>query len=125
MRNEFFNQGKSKYDLFMVNCGYEDCCPDFKCPPHRRKYYLIHYIVKGKGYFTVADERFELSEGDIFIIRPEELVSYYSPDIENTWSFCWVGFGGAAAGDYLSETGIGDRHTLTLRSHVFTQTVKS
>ena len=109
----------------MVNCGYEDCCKDFKCPPHRREYYLIHYIVKGEGYFTVGNERFDLSEGDIFIIRPGELVSYYSPDAMKTWSFCWVGFNGSAAEEYLSESGIGERHVLTLCSRVFTQTVRN
>lgn len=120
MRKEFFNK-KSELDLYVVNCGYEDCCPNFVCHPHRRSYYLIHYIVKGSGYYEVNRKKHAVSEGDIFIIYPNEYVSYYSEDRNGEpWSFCWIGFDGEGAEKYLSETFIPKRvHTLSLKDKRF------
>ncbi|MBR2339506.1 MAG: AraC family transcriptional regulator [Clostridia bacterium] len=106
MRKEFFNTKKHKTDLYMVNCGYEDCCPNFVCAPHMRKYYLIHYVTKGNGYYEVNGEKYSVGEGEIFVIYPNELITYYSPDINNTWSFCWIGFSGNGADEYFRLTGI-------------------
>lgn len=106
MRKEFFNRRKPIFDLYMINCGYEDCYFDFSCAPHTRKYYLIHYVTKGCGFFEVGGEKHEVKAGDIFIIRPNELVTYSSPDTENTWSFCWIGFSGSNAKHYIEETGL-------------------
>ena len=94
MRKEFFNKKNITFDFFMINCGYEDCCPNFICSPHIRKYYLIHFVVKGTGYYEVNGKKHKISEGEIFIIYPGEIVTYYSTDIAATWSFCWVGFSG-------------------------------
>ena len=106
MRKEFFNKRKHLPDLYMVNCGYEDCCLNCLCKPHTRKYFLIHYVTKGYGFFEVNSKKYEVKTGDIFVIRPEEIVTYYSPDTENTWSFCWFGFSGSNALQYLEESGI-------------------
>ena len=108
MRKEMFNVKVKNLGIYLVNCGYEDCCPDFVCAPHIRKYYLIHYVTKGNGYYEVNGNKFSVSEGDIFIIHPNTLISYYSPDIENTWSFCWFGFGGSDAEYWLNESGINE-----------------
>lgn len=105
MRKEFFNK---KYDILglrMVNCGYEDCCPGFLCAPHTRNYYLIHYIVKGEGYYEVENKQYPVCAGQLFIIYPDEIVKYYSPEIEKTWSFCWMGIDGKLARTYLEQAG--------------------
>ena len=44
---------------------YEDCVTDFSCGPHLRNDYLIHYIIKGVGYYVLNDIRHEVKEGDI------------------------------------------------------------
>lgn len=108
MRKEFFNKKKPPLDLYMVNCGYEDCCLNFSCALHSRKYYLIHYVTKGCGFFEADGKKYRVKTGDIFIIHPNEKVTYYSPDTENTWSFCWIGFNGSSAEQYFKETGLKD-----------------
>lgn len=105
MRKEFFNTKKQALDLYMVNCGYEDCCADFVCRPHVRNYYLIHYVTKGTGYYEVNGEKYPLSAGDAFVIYPNELVTYYAPDVNTPWSFCWIGFSGKAAAAYFAAAG--------------------
>ena len=118
MRKEFFNQKNVKLDLYLVNCGIEDCCANFVCAPHIRKYYLIHYVTKGSGYFEVNGEKHRVFQNDIFVIHPNQVVTYYSPDIDNTWSFCWMGFSGEKAGEYFSLTGV-DSFVYNLRSQGF------
>lgn len=106
MRKEYFNKIKSDFDISMINCGYEDCCMGFVCPPHIRNYYLIHYITNGNGIYEVGSKRYNVKQGDIFIIYPYQTVSYYSPDIKDPWSFCWLGINGNCAESYLKSCGI-------------------
>lgn len=106
MRKEYFNKIKCDFGISMINCGYEDCCPGFICPPHIRNYFLIHYITNGNGIYEVNSKRHNVKQGDIFIIYPYETVSYYSPNIKDTWSFCWMGITGSCAESYLKSCGI-------------------
>ena len=118
MRKEFFNTKKHKLDLYMINCGYEDCCTNFVCAPHIRKYYLIHYVTKGSGYYEANGQKHFVSQGDIFVIYPDELITYYSPDVNNTWSFCWIGFSGKIAAEYLNTAGISG-YTKSIKNREF------
>lgn len=118
MRKEYFNKKNLKLDLYLVNCGYEDCCANFICAPHIRKYYLIHYVTKGSGFYEVDGKKYKVSQNDIFIIYPNQVVTYYSPDIDDTWSFCWIGFSGESASQYFKMTGI-DSYVLKTKSQSF------
>ncbi len=120
MRKEFYMKNKTLHDIYVVNCGYEDCCLYFNCAAHKRQYYLLHYVTKGEGYYEVNDLKFKVSAGDMFLIRPDELVTYYSPEPENTWSFCWIGFNGKAADVYAEECGlIKGKYIYSLHSNTF------
>lgn len=123
MHKEFFNTKNQKTGLYMINCGYEDCIDHFIANPHIRKYYLIHYVTKGSGYYEVKNQKYFVKEGDIFIIYPYELISYYSPDPANTWSFCWIGFSGADAPQYAALAGMTD-YTRTVKNQDFYISVK-
>jgi len=122
MRKEFFNTKNLKLDLYMVNCGFEDCCANFTKSQHTRKYYLIHYITKGSGYYEVGGKKYYVKSGDVFIIYPGQTVSYYSHDIDDTWSFCWLGFSGENAKEYMNLTGVTE-YTKTLKSQKFYSTI--
>lgn len=78
-------------DINPRECGTEDCSPDFTRGPHARDYYLLHYIFSGAGTFTVGGTDYPVTRGQIFIIKPHEIVSYKA-DPENPWHYCWVGF---------------------------------
>jgi len=108
----------------MVNCGYEDCCANFTNAPHTRKYHLIHYVTKGSGHYEVDGNRYFVKSGDVFIIYPNQMVSYYSHDVDETWSFCWIGFTGDKAQDYMELTGV-TGYTKTLKSPKFYSIVMS
>lgn len=124
MRKEFFNAKNRKLDSYMVNCGYEDCVPGFVCHPHIRKYYLVHYVTAGEGYYEVRGIRHPVRAGDVFVIYPGDVVSYAAPDKEKPWSFCWMGFSGNGARRLAEAAGL-DYYTRTLSDEDFYFSVKS
>ncbi len=106
MRMEFYNTKEYKLDLHMVTCGYEDSPPNFVCAPHFRSFHLIHYVAKGAGFYEVNGERYKVKKGDVFLIYPNELVTYYCPDEKNPWSLYWLGFSGRAAERFFDAAGL-------------------
>ncbi len=87
----FLVYDKQFRDIIPVTCGQEKCAPSHSFGPATRKYYLIHYVVSGKGCFYIDGQEYHLSAGQCFIIRPEE-VTLYRADREDPWHYIWVGF---------------------------------
>jgi AraC-like DNA-binding protein len=85
LTNQYFT------DINPLFCGQESCCNAYGFGPVAREYYLIYYIVSGKGIFKTEKGTYNLSQGDLFILRPHE-TSYYQADIYNPWTYIWIGF---------------------------------
>ena len=71
--------------------GHEDCDPGHSYGPAVREYYLMHYVVKGKGIFRTEGREYALRQGYIFMTAPGQ-VMYYEADKKEPWSYIWVGF---------------------------------
>lgn len=90
-----------KEDIILLNqnfkeinpllCGFEECYSGHGFGPASREYYLLHYIEKGKGSFTIKEKCYSLRKGNIFVIRPEE-ITYYEADKNDPWKYIWIGF---------------------------------
>ncbi len=106
MKSEFYNHNESVFDLHLIMCGKEQCVPRFKMPPHLREYYLIHYIQQGSVILEENQKQYKAGKGDIFVIYPDTLASYYNADGDKPLEFCWIGFVGKAAEKYLENSGI-------------------
>lgn len=122
MRKEYFNQNHEIFDLHLVMCGTEKCLPTFRVSPHIRPYYLIHYIIKGHGYYIENNNKHRLSPGDIFLIQPDKVVSYYN-DEDDSFDFCWLSFVGSNANKYLEYVGLSEKNLVV--HHVNTDFVKN
>lgn len=105
-RLEAFNQPRKHGELELTHCGYEKCVPRFAAMHHIRDCYLIHYVMSGHGYFKQDGKTYEVGPGQLFTIFPGRIVSYYAPDPEDPWIFCWFGFQGSIAMDMLNAAGI-------------------
>ena len=92
-------------DLKMYQCGTEACASGHFYGPAVRDHYLIHYILDGKGVFSVGDRTYGLGKGQGFLICPG-VVTFYQADPEEPWSYSWVGFNGLKAGHYLESAGL-------------------
>ena len=89
--------------LSVYNTGLQRCDPGYTWGPGVRDHYLIHYVMAGKGTYTAQGKTHAVSEGDMFLAWPNEMITYRA-DTEEPWSYCWVGFGGLDAGELIKQT---------------------
>ena len=64
---------KGFHDVNPVVCGWQNCDSGHSFGPAIREYYLIHYILDGKGIFERRGVIYNLAKGSMFLIRPHEL----------------------------------------------------
>ena len=86
-------------------CGVEACAPGHSFGPAGREYFLLHYVVRGKGIFRRGKREYTLQAGEIFVIRPGE-VTYYEADMRDPWEYMWVAFDGFDVLEILRRTGL-------------------
>ncbi len=53
-------------DLYLCFCGYEACQPLHSYGPAVRPNSVIHYIISGKGTFTIGNRTYRLTAGQGF-----------------------------------------------------------
>ena len=100
MPNTYKQSFKQNYtdnvELSIFNCGLQSCEQGYTWGPGVRDHYLIHFVVGGKGTYTINDTVFPLQAGDVFLAKPSQLITY-SADKDDPWEYYWVGFNGACA----------------------------
>lgn len=74
-----------------VQCGHHNCPSGHDYGPAARDFWLLHFVVSGKGNFRTSRGKYALSAGDMFIIRPYE-ITYYKADTDRPWEYIWIGF---------------------------------
>lgn len=84
-------ENKHLRDINPVECGEEQCGSIQSYGPRARDYYLLHYIISGRGTYKTPTQTFEVGAGQIFVIRPHEMTTY-SSNRKDPWRYCWVGF---------------------------------
>lgn len=107
MKREAYYTTKIQNDLVFKYCGYEICTPEFIHHPHMRSEYLIHYIKQGSGYYICSGIVHPIMQGDLFLIPPQKLVSYYT-NPEDPFVFSWFAFSGTKSGDVMQRLGFTD-----------------
>ena len=93
---------KNQESLKIYYCGHEECEPGHAFGPATRSHYLMHFILKGKGYYQVGNNTFTIEEGGAFLIKPHE-VTFYKADQENPWEYVWIAFDGEEAERLLED----------------------
>lgn len=83
-------------DLNPLDAGWEKCEKGYSFGPCVRDYYLMHYVVSGKGMFYSPQGTFSVQKKQVFIIRPNEETTY-TADEKEPWYYIWIGFNGTLA----------------------------
>lgn len=96
-------------DLFLCHSGIENCNPSYSFGPETRDHFIIHYILDGKGEFTVNNKTYKLGKKDGFLIRPGE-ETYYKADDKDPWIYMWIGFNGIKAEIYLKYANLDENN---------------
>ena len=92
-------------DFSIKNVGYHDFTK-IEGYKQSRKFsdFSLHFVLNGKGYYTINRKTYKLKSGDFFLIPRDVEMSYY-PDESEPWSYFWFNFDGEKAADYVSEMG--------------------
>lgn len=99
------NLNHSTLDMYLTTCGIQNCFSGHCFGPGVRESYILHFVSDGKGIFQCHGKTYELSRGDVFLIKPDTEV-FYRADEHNPWSYMWVGFNGIKALSYLEAAGL-------------------
>ena len=106
MSNLYKQSFKQNYtenvSLSIFNCGIQRCEGGYTWGPGIRDHYLIHMILKGKGSYCVSGKEYTLKQGDLFLAKPNQLITY-TADQNDPWEYAWVGFNGACANRLVSQ----------------------
>ncbi len=93
-------------ELNPLVAGWQNCSPGYSYGPFIRDFYVIHYILSGKGKFKNSNGTFALGAGEYFIIRADEL-TFYQADEKDPWSYIWIGFDGSLSSRFDSIPDVG------------------
>ena len=102
--------GSNYLDLMPYQYGRERCEPGHAFGPARRRHYLFHYILAGKGILISNDQsgeqqRRNLQAGEGFLIFPGQVNTYYA-DLSDPWEYIWVEFDGVLAAHEIERCGL-------------------
>ncbi len=97
------NSSDETISLSVTYSGHEKCGSGQKWGKGIRRQYILHLVVSGKGRYITPNDCFELSRGDMFLIRPYTEIEYYA-DENDPWEYLWVNFTGAEAEILLKRT---------------------
>lgn len=90
-------------ELLLVHMGKEQCKP-YHAFTGTRDEYIIHFILSGRGFYSVNGTTWPLCGGQMFLIYPNDPIVYCA-DSNEPWSYCWIGFNGSAAEAVLKQCG--------------------
>ncbi len=119
-QRSYFNTARSPVysRIRLEHVGSAACEPSFRCGPAIRNMYILHYVISGKGFYEVADKRYEVTAGEIFVIHPDDVVLYYS-DPSDPWALCWLCFSGEGAEALMLHSGLHGSHVIRQHNENF------
>lgn len=107
----YYYENLSGRSLSIIECGLQIChsghtsgklvCPD----------YSAHFILEGKGKYTVNDRTYELRPGLGFMIMPN-IPTLYVADDREPWRYIYATFKGPDAKSLISSCGLSDHDVI-------------
>lgn len=95
-KEDFILVDRGASDLNPLVLGAEMCEPGYRFGPTVRPYFLLHYVLSGRGHFFLAGQEYAIEAGQYFLIPPGE-AGTYEADREEPWHYFWIHFTGNVA----------------------------
>lgn len=73
-------------DLKIRFCGHSECLPSHSYGPGSRPYYLLHFVLSGKGKLIVNKSEYSIEAGQLFVVEPNQMV-FYQADKDDPWTY--------------------------------------
>ncbi|MBR2352988.1 MAG: AraC family transcriptional regulator [Clostridia bacterium] len=99
----------SGQSLGVTECGIQICHKGHATSRGSRKSYAIHFILEGKGVYTVKGRSYMLSAGEGFLITPD-VPNHYRADDEEPWKYVYVSFSGADDDTLVHHAGLDEEN---------------
>lgn len=80
----------------ILDCGYHETLHGRSSAQTIIDHYVLHFVVSGKGTYSVHNETWHLQKNDCFLLLPNIPIHYQSDEHE-PWVYYWVGFDGVDA----------------------------
>ena len=90
---DYILENKHYKTLNILTFGHQKCEPLHSYSYALPNFYLIHYVISGCGTFIKNKKERKVSEGELFIIKPDNVYEY-TADNENPWEYMWFSFDG-------------------------------
>ncbi len=107
---ELFKVDCSK-DLSLINAGEQKCEPGYEYSYFLTDWYLLHFVISGKGTFISGGKTYHLEAGNAFLIVPGEY-SVYKADDEDPWHYTWFHFSGNVADVFINRLGLSNENPI-------------
>jgi len=101
---EFYNIVDVGAGLGVLFVGHERTAPDHRVQTVR-DHFLFHYILAGKGTFSLGTKSWPLGAGGGFLLAPG-VAGRYASDRHDPWVYAWVGFHGREAARLVPQVGM-------------------
>lgn len=125
-KTRFFHSSLENFSnkyLYLLHVGWEKCQSGYRYANYR-DVYLIHFIKSGCGTLNIDGSVYNLSQNDVFLIRPNQLAVYMA-DLEMPWEYYYFAFNGELAEELIEHTYFkNNRFIYTLKDNVLAQMIK-
>ncbi|MBE6643001.1 MAG: AraC family transcriptional regulator [Clostridia bacterium] len=101
VKNMHFN------DLNPIKCGWHQRKPGGFWGPSVHPCYNLHYVLSGRGEYTVKGKTYKLEKNCLFMIKPDMIIKQQA-DEDNPWLYAWIAFEGSAAEELFASCGFTD-----------------
>lgn len=95
-------------DITLIHAGREQCKP-MQIYTGERTEYILHFVISGKGFYSIDGNTYPLEAGQMFLITPGKHVSYGS-DSQDPLDYAWIGFKGLRVDAILKQCGFSEKH---------------
>ena len=69
------NLKEGSLDISLIHTGKEHCPPGHICSMPRDEF-IIHFVLDGTGFYSAGGQTWSLTPGQMFVIYPNEPVTY-------------------------------------------------
>ena len=101
----------SNQSLAVVECGLQICHSGHAAPMLTYSMYSAHFILEGKGTYTVNGKTYALHAGQGFMITPG-IPNRYVADKEQPWKYVYASFCGADDDALVHSAGLDEENVI-------------
>lgn len=97
--------------LSILQCGLTICHSGHTTPSRIYKDYSAHFILEGKGEYTVNGKTYRIESGQGFLITPDASAAY-AADKSEPWKYIYATFHGLDADAIVHNAGLDEDHVI-------------